>query len=127
MKAVSVTILLALCAPALAKEFSDADFCAAMKQKSIALKADRPRWDGDERLDAIHPDCDAKTVEFNWSLKQSAADQSHGWEDRLQHEWDSRYCSDADVAPALAQGWTVKVTLALADGSTLPLSVYCGR
>jgi hypothetical protein len=122
----AVLAVVAAGAAANAKDFSDGGFCQAMTQKGQALKANRAQWIDDEtRLDAINADCEGRTLEFRYYLKQKPSEMRHGWEDEMQRRWDANYCSDADTAEALAHGWTVKVTLTLADDSTLPLDVYC--
>lgn len=123
-----LAVLLLWSLPARAEEFTDDAFCAASKQAAANLKADGPKWvDQITRQDGMNVDCDGKSLEFKKYVKLNAADMQHGWEDQMQQAWDSMYCQDPSMALAISHGWTINVTVSMADGATLPVTVHCAN
>jgi hypothetical protein len=123
-----VHALLFAAPPARAGEFSDDAFCAASRQAESNLKAEGPKWVDDvTRNDGMTVDCDNKAVEFKKFLKVNAADMQHGWEDQMQQAMNQTYCQDPSMALAMDHGWSVNVSISMADGAKLPVSVTCGQ
>jgi hypothetical protein len=112
--------------PARSAEFSDDQFCAASTQAAKDFDAKGPTWaDQVTRSDGLTVDCEGKSIEYKKFVKLNAADMQHGWEDQMQQAWNQIYCSDAPVAAAIANGWTVNVALTMQDNATLPITVSC--
>jgi hypothetical protein len=114
--------------PVRAEEFTDDAFCAASTQAASNLKAEGPKWaDQVTRNDGMTVDCEGKSVEFKKFLKLNAGDMQHGWEDQMQQAMNQTYCQDPAMALAMQHGWTLNVNISMADGTTLPVAVDCGR
>ncbi len=119
---------LACAHPASAQSFSDNDFCTAQNAAAAALDKSGPQWvDQVTRQDAIAVDCDNRAIAYKKFIKVKSTDMQEGWQDQMQQAWDQIYCQDQTVAPAIENGWTVKVYLTLADNQDLALTVKCGQ
>ena len=114
--------------PARADNFSDSDFCESANSQAKALEQSGPQWvDQVTRMDAIAVDCDGKAIAFKKFVKVKASDMQQGWQAQMQQAWNQIYCQDQTVAPAIENGWTVKVYVTLADNASMSMTVACGE
>ena len=110
----------------LAFALDDASVCADLRARVEIANSDGPLWtDHMTRFDGVVVHCGFRVIEFKHFLDAAPSDLRDGWQGRKQSQWNSIYCSDAQMREIIEMGWTVTDVITFASGERFRLVADC--
>jgi hypothetical protein len=123
----AATALLAT-APAPVAAFDDRDFCIAARQLAAASESDVGIWvDRTSRNAGMIVACDSKRVTFTRFSYMASAAMTDAWKTANASAWNAAHCNSPLWKDAIANGWSVVLNVATADGGRALFTARCDQ